>query len=175
MSFAETIAAEFRRSGKPSFEDIIAHEHEKEPVLARSLRFSNLLQANSGSRVPAFFGYRTATADFRPRDRPGVVVEFKRIGLHSKPGGPVRRNEYDVSTGLLQVLMQARGHRASEAVLLLLDGGEAANRPWDEDEQEFVRMLNRNKFGVSVAVVRLVVDFGSGSVRIEHYGGEIAK
>lgn len=151
--------------------DIRSHQHLNEGPLLKYIRFAEDLAMNEQRDGSALFGYPALKTDFVPKDMSSVVIECKRIGFLNKKNRR-RTNECDIKNGLAQVLEQAYCRGANTAILVVLDGGNAAMNPWKDKDKKFIQVFINNGLGINLIVLRARFMNDRDTVEFETIPGE---
>lgn len=130
----------------------------REPNLLRRIRFAESLNLIPEPPTGALFGYRRTKPDFLARHPCDTLIEFKRIGFKRNANGDQRTNECDLKNGIAQVLEHAFCRGAPSALLVVLDGGGAAHRPWTQEERQYVQSFCDSTLPVGLTVLRVRCD-----------------
>ena len=81
--------------------------------------------------------------------------------------GEPKGNEHDIKNALAQIIEQAYCKNVPNAILAIIDGGNANNREWNEREREYINMFINNPLHINLEVLRIRVDTKSQDIKFE--------
>ena len=176
MCYVTKLSAAINSLFKDKYALIKGSELLSEEVLLAKLDVQSNLRIQPDKRSSdALFGYRTVTSDFRSLDCDHACIEFKRIGLNcqrTRNGNPTivpRENECDLKNGRAQIIEQAYCKSATVALFVVIDGGRACDRAWNEGEKQFIQMFKDNPFGITLSVIRIRLIHANRSIICETF------